>query len=223
MVTESEPDETALRWQRFRELAYTRDHWAWRNGWQPGRRSYWWFVSLGAHREVGQLASRYMAALDLPCLDPPEARHLHISVQQVGFSDQVGAGEVAAILHRARRDEPRVSLDLRLGPIEPNPESVALHVSPWQQIHEHRRWLRRITGDVLGAARLPGTEDHFWPHVTVGYTNVEAPAGPIARALEACPALPEVAVTVRELDLVLLGRDDRKWTWDVIGSVPLSA
>ncbi|AEV83307.1 hypothetical protein ACWT_2285 [Actinoplanes sp. SE50] len=217
MTTRSLPEETAFRWRQFTGLGTTRVHWDWRGGWRPGRWSYWWYLDLTGAAELAALAADLLAELRLECLDP--AVHLHVSLQQVGFTDEVTAGQARALLAAAGRLG-LAPLELTFGPADPNPESVVLRVSPWEPIQQHRLRLRRVTEPIVGT--LTGADDHFWPHVSIGYVNAVVPAAPIAEALRALPDR-RVTLTARELRLVRLNRDDRLWKWDVVGAVPLSA
>jgi 2'-5' RNA ligase len=220
VVTRDLDAETAHRWQQFRALSHTRNHWDWRRGWRPGRHAYWFFVCFDDDPAVDVLARRYLTDLREPGLDPAVPGNLHISVQHVGFTDEVSADEATALLDAARRlTVPR--LRLLLGPVDPNPESVVLRVTPWEPITGLRRRLREVTAEVLGAHRLTGADDHFWPHVTIGYTNAELPTGPLLRRLAALPPRPPVAALVCRVDLVVLNRDNRAWTWGNLGAVPL--
>ncbi|MGW9025641.1 2'-5' RNA ligase family protein [Streptomyces sp. NPDC055722] len=199
------------------ERSHTRDHWQWRNGWRPGRRSYWWFVDLTGEPALIACAQRCLRALALDALDP--APHLHISVQQVGFFDLVSERQVARLLERTRHEPPGGPLGLTFGPVDPNPESVVLRVTPWEQLHEYRLRLRRLTAPFVQV--LPGADDHFWPHVSIGYTNAQVPTAPFLRALAALQEPLPVPITVREVSLVLLNRENRLWSWETLGSVAL--
>jgi hypothetical protein len=218
VVTLDQAEETALRWRQLAGLPHTRDHWRWRNGWRPGRRSYWWFVDLDGDAALAGQARDNLDALRLNSLDP--ARHLHISLQQIGFSDVVPADTPDRLLDHVRQEPLGGPLHLTFGPVDPNPESVVLRVTPWEQLRRQRLALRRVTGQLVG--ELSGTDDHFWPHVSIGYLNTEIPTAPLLRSLAALGELPHVTVTVRELALVLLNRDNRLWSWETIGSVVLS-
>ena len=220
MVTLGLEAETAHRWQQVRELTHTRDHWQWRKGWRPGRQSYWFFVCFDDEPTVADLAQSYLAELDEPGLDPAVPERLHISVQQVGFDDEVSEHEASQVLHAARKLTV-APLALLLGSVDPNPESVNLRVAPWEPIGSLRCQLREATAGVIGIDRLPGTDDHFWPHVSIGYTNKELPTGPLLRRLEKLAHRGPVNVVVRRIDLVLLNRDDRAWRWNTVGTVPL--
>ncbi|GAA4601898.1 2'-5' RNA ligase [Actinoplanes octamycinicus] len=217
MTTRDQETETRLRWQQFAAAPLTRPHWEWRNGWRPGRTSYWWYLDLTAETALAALATDHLAALPARWLDP--AANLHVSLQQVGFTDEVTPEQAARVLDAAR-DLPLAPLPLTFGPVDPNPEAVVLRVTPWPAIQRHRLLLRRVTASVVGA--ISGADDHFWPHVSIGYLSAAVPTAPIVRALRALPDR-RVSLTARELHLVRLNRDDRRWKWDRVGTLPLRA
>ncbi|BCJ46340.1 hypothetical protein GCM10010168_59790 [Actinoplanes ianthinogenes] len=217
MTTRGLREETEYRWQQFAAAPVTRPHWEWRGGWRSGRTSYWWYLDLTAETALAALATDYLAALRAPWLDP--AVNLHVSLQQVGFTDEVTEEQAARAL-AAARDLPLAPLPLTFGPVDPNPEAVVLRVSPWTAIQRHRLRLRRVTEPIVG--KLAGADDHFWPHVSIGYINAAVPTAPIVRALRALPDR-TVSLIARELHLVRLDRDDRVWKWDRVGTLPLTA
>ncbi|MCT9929137.1 2'-5' RNA ligase family protein [Planotetraspora sp. A-T 1434] len=220
--TPREKAETERRRRVVRELTHMRDHWEWRKGWRYGRRAYWWYIPLGGYAEVARLSDVSHQSLSLPVLDRPAARNLHISVQQVGFSDEVERAEVDEIVGKVRARLGEFGpLPLRLGPMDPDPEAVVLRVTPWREISALRIELRRAIEQVIGDDRLVGTDDHFWPHVTIGYCNAVTPTAPILAALEAQPYETTVEIVVGEIHMVSLGRDHREWCWDVVDTVRL--
>jgi hypothetical protein len=78
------------------------DHWWWR----PGRRRYAWHVTFADIPSVGRLAARARARArlaGLPGLDLVPARWLHLTMQDVGFTDEVPDADLAAIVAAARR------------------------------------------------------------------------------------------------------------------------
>ena len=104
----------------WRPMAATlTDHWWWwRPGWRPGRRLYAWHVTFAGLPAVRQLAAQAQARLaGLPGLDLVPARWLHLTMQGVGFTDEVPGAGLAATVAAARRHladtpPPRV----RIGP-----------------------------------------------------------------------------------------------------------
>jgi hypothetical protein len=78
-----------------------RRHWWWRPGWRPGRRLHAWHLTFGdqtvsrGRAELRRVAGDYQARLaGLPGLGLVPAEWLHLTVQPVGFADEVGAGDL---------------------------------------------------------------------------------------------------------------------------------
>jgi hypothetical protein len=80
-----------------------RDHWWWQPGWRVGRSLYTWHVTFNDQPAVHQLAADYAPVLnDLPTLDPVPVRWLHLTMQGIGFTDEVDRADVDAITDAAR-------------------------------------------------------------------------------------------------------------------------
>ena len=79
-----------------------REHW-WRPGWRPGRRMYAWHVTFGDQPAVQDLAARARGLLrDVPWLEPVPGPWLHLTMQGIGFVDEVAADDLAAVTAAAR-------------------------------------------------------------------------------------------------------------------------
>ena len=87
-----------------------RDHWWWRPGWHVGRRAYTFHITFDDEAavegldELHRLATDYQRVLaPLPGLDMVPLQWLHLTMQNVGFTDEVSESEAAAVLDEARR------------------------------------------------------------------------------------------------------------------------
>jgi hypothetical protein len=87
-----------------------RSHWWWRPGWRPGRRQYAWHLTFGdqtvspGQADLRQVMGGYQARLaEPPGLDPVPAEWLHLTVQGIGFADEIDTAEVDRIVAAARR------------------------------------------------------------------------------------------------------------------------
>jgi 2'-5' RNA ligase len=163
---------------------------------------------------------RVQAALDVPGLDLVPLEGLHLTMQGLGFTDEVSDAEVGAIVEAARprcRAVPAVRISL--GPVDPDPEGVGLLVSPWAAVERVRLALREAIGSVW--SQIPEPADGFRPHVTVAYSGGDVPAGRVGDRLRALLDLPPVEVRIGEVQLIALSRDDRVYRWDVVASVSL--
>src|SRR2546430_17461428 len=80
-----------------------RDHWWWRPGWRVGRKMYTWHITFEGQDSLHQLVEAYQSALaPLPGLDLIPPRWLHLTMQGVGFIDEVPDEEVSLIVDAAR-------------------------------------------------------------------------------------------------------------------------
>jgi hypothetical protein len=169
---------------------------------------------------VCELAAAYQARLaGLPGLDPVPARWLHLTVQDVGFTDEVADRDVAAIAEAARR---RLASSgparVTVGPAYTDTESIVLRVKPVTGLSVVRAGLRMAIGDVM-PYNSPIGSGQWWPHISVAYSSAMLPAAPYEAALAGHTAAAEVLLdTVR---LIVLGRDHHLYEWTTRETVPL--
>jgi 2'-5' RNA ligase len=202
------------------EVEELADHWWWRPGWSEGRRFYTWHLTFSDAPEVHRLADTYRAALaPVAGLDLVPDKWLHLTMQGVGFVDELAAGDVDAIVQGARE---------RLAYIE----SFSLEFGCPQITDEAIRWdldgggpsrvrdaIRAAIGDVW--ADIPEDAADFGAHVSIAYSHANGPAEPVRAALEAVRA-PAAHARIAHADLIRLGRDHRMYEWTTYASVGLS-
>jgi 2'-5' RNA ligase len=221
-MTTPEQDDREARWRQFEQLGEMRDHWWWRPGWRQGRSAYTWHLTFPDAREVHESARRHQAKLDLPTLDPVPVEWLHLTMQNVGFSDEVSRNELQAVIEAAERRcrtiEPFV---IRLGPADADPEGVMLRVAPWEPVEQLRAALRSAIADVWGLEGVPEREEGFRPHVTVAYSNAKAPASLVRERLALLQGMEPIETAIRAARLIRLNRDEKIYRWDVVASVGL--
>jgi 2'-5' RNA ligase len=203
-----------------------RRHWWWRPGWRPGRRLYAWHLTFG-----DQTVSRGLAELwqvvggsqtrlaGLPGLDLVPADWLHLTVQPVGFADEVGPGDAERIVAAVRRrcaalTPPR----LTLGPAQLHAEGVWLPAAPATAVRRVRAAVRAGIAEVWGAARVPEPAGAFTPHVSLAYSNTDGPDEPFAAAL-ADMAPRSATVEVAAIQAISLGRDTHLYRWETLATV----
>lgn len=219
-----EREDAVRRWDELMRLERTSDHWWWRPGWRVGRGFYTWHVTFDDAPEVQELAAYYQARLTLPFLDPVPADGLHMTLQGVGFTDEVGVDELGAITTEARRRCSALTpFALLLGPADADREGVPLRVVPWKPVEVLRDALREAIGAVWGPERVPEPAAGFRPHVTLFYSNAEADALPLRERLRALRGTAPVETTIRTVSLIRLNRDDRTYRWVTEEAVSLGA
>jgi 2'-5' RNA ligase len=195
------------------------DHWWWRPGWRPGRRMYAWHFTFGDQPAVAKLAAGYQDRLaGLPGLDPVPARWLHLTIQDVGFTDDVPDCRVTVALKNARRRlAGSAPARVTIGPAHVVTESVVLKVEPVDGLTAIRAGLRAAITDAMPDRAPPGSAG-WWPHISVAYSSATGPAAPYAAALAGSDGSAEVLLTA--VSLIVLGRDHRRYEWtvrDIIG------
>ncbi len=211
-----QPDQPPEPFERMR------DHWWWRPGWKEGRSFYTWHLTFQDAADVHRLAHDYLTNLHLPALDHIPDRWLHLTMQGVGFTDEIAAEDIDRIVQAVRqRFEALHPFEITLGPAAVDPEVVRLGVTPAAPVANLRRAIRQGIADVWGAENVPEPADGFQPHVSLAYSSGTAPAEPVLRAV-AAHTFRSATFTVTEAQLIILNRDHREYQWTTYAAVPLS-
>lgn len=192
---------------------YMRDHWWWRPGWNVGRRFYTWHLTFGGQKDVHRFAGQYRTALaGAEGLDPIPDQWLHLTMQGIGFIDEVDQADVDAVVDAARVRLAAVpAFDITLSAPILDPEAVLVPVQPGEPVRAVRDAIRAAIGDVL--PEVPEKADGFHPHVSVAYSNNEGPAVSIEQALGATD-VPPAAAHIESAELIVLHRDNRMYEWE---------
>jgi 2'-5' RNA ligase len=199
-----------------------RDHWWWRPGWRAGRSMYTWHVTFEGQPELHELVEGYQKALaPLPGLDLIPIRWLHLTMQGIGFTDEVAPQDAADIAEAAReRLATCQPVPLSIGRAMVDPEAILLDVSPPDALNPVRAGVRAAIADVRGASRVPETET-WTPHISIAYSNSDGPAVPYAEALSTVTTTP-IDLIVSAVHLIQLSRDTHLYQWITKAEVPLS-
>jgi hypothetical protein len=196
-----------------------RSHWWWRPGQRVGRRFYAVHATFATAAEVQEMAAQASGRLSgIPYLDLIPGRWLHLTMQGIGFADEVSHGGLKAITSAAAARLAMVPpVTIALLPPGVAGEGVTCWASPARALDPVRDAVRAGIADVWGADRVPESPD-WAPHVSVAYGNADGPGAPIEAALE---GLGGAETTVRAVDLIRLGRDNRVYEWETIASLPV--
>ncbi|MEU7746137.1 2'-5' RNA ligase family protein [Nonomuraea sp. NPDC049158] len=212
----------------MKDVDKVRSHWWPREGWRPGRLVYTWHLTFEHAPPLHQLAERYQAALArIEEHNPIPARWLHLTVQAVGFVDEVSEEQLNQITEAVR---------VRLGELAPveltfhRPtllgEGVVLTPTPAEPLHQMWGEVRRGIAEVIGNAPTAAEQANgFHPHVSLTYINTPGPARPYIDALSAVEAGP-VSVDVEQVVLIVQNRVlDPEWLycWTTRTTAPLGA
>src|SRR6516225_1357107 len=205
--------------------ASVRNHWWWRPGWREGRHFYACHLTLDDQPQLRELVADYQQALTgMPGIDLIPPRWLHLTMQGIGFTDEIGAAELVAL------DQ---ALTAELGTIDPptvefryltvDPEAIYLKAHPAETLYPLRSKMHAAVSSVLGPEQFtePAPDRAtFLPHVSIGYTNRDDEAEPIAAALDSLTTRP-VKVTFTKADLLEFHRDRRMYEWTSTTPIPI--
>jgi 2'-5' RNA ligase len=201
---------------------HMRDHWWWRPGWRVGRSMYTWHVTFDDHPQLHELVSAYQSALSsLPGLDLIPGRWLHLTMQGIGFTDEVSEREIADIADVARkRLANQRPVPLTVGRASVDPEAIMFDVTPTDALSPIRSAIRAAISDVRGAAEVPESEE-WTPHISLAYSNSDDVAAPYIAAVDSV-SKPPVTLTISKAHLIELNRDARLYQWTTEAEVPFS-
>lgn len=200
----------------------TADHWWWRPGWGPGARCHTVHITfqdqpaLHAHAQAWrQVLARF------PQLDLVPDPWLHLTMQGLGMQGEVTLADVTAIADRAEDLVAKLEpFELSVGAPSFTPEAIRFDPSPAAPVAKLRSAVRGTIGEVW--PKVPEADDGFEPHITIGYGNADADATEIIAAIEQADIEP-ITIRITHADLILLGRDDKIYTWTVTQGLPLAA
>ncbi|HUC23864.1 MAG TPA: 2'-5' RNA ligase family protein [Streptosporangiaceae bacterium] len=197
--------------------ASLRNHWWWRPGWTTGRHYYACHLTLDDQPQLRELIARYQQAIeDRPGLDLIPPRWLHITMQGIGFTDEISAAELDSLTDAltqelSKIDPPMVSFRS----LTVDPEAIYLKAHPADALYPLRARMSRAVVSAIGAnssaGNMPAPRE-FNPHVSIAYVNADGQAQPIAEALQAVTAT-TVTVTIRKASLLEFHRDHRMYEW----------
>ncbi|MFI9598096.1 2'-5' RNA ligase family protein [Nonomuraea sp. NPDC052265] len=198
------------------------DHWWWRPGWGLSRRFYTWHLTFEHSPEVHRLAQTYRDALaEVSGLDLVPDKWLHLTMQGVGFVDEVSDADVRAIVDAAQT---RLALlpafELKLDRPRITPEAIRWEATPVGPPSAVRDAIRSAIADVW--TTVPEPAEGFEAHVTIAYSNADGPAGPVQNALDQVDEPPALA-EIRSADLIILNRDEQMYEWERFATAPLKA
>lgn len=205
--------------------ASLRNHWWWRPGWAEGRHFYACHLTMDDQPQLRELAAEYQKALaGVRGIDLIPSQWLHLTMQGIGFTDEIDADELVALNH---------ALTAALATIEPpvaeiryltvRPEAVYLKAHPAAVLYPLRSKMHDAVLSVLGPKRFteptPGRAQ-FLPHISIGYVNRDGETDPIVTALRRVTPK-TVDVTFTKADLLEFHRDNRMYEWTNATPIPI--
>jgi 2'-5' RNA ligase len=205
------------------DVSLLRDHWQWLPEWVVDRVCLLWYLTFESQPELARQAEQVQACLgDVALVDVVPAPWLHLTLDDVGFADELRHDQVEQVVASARTSVAGwTPPPIRLGPLAPMDDSVVLAAGPVPELVDLHDRLRAATSGVLGAEAASCLDD-FRPHVTLAYLNdacepeaVMGPLGPVAAS--------QVVVAGPRLTLAAVTRRDRHYEWTSCAELTLGA
>jgi hypothetical protein len=200
------------------QVAY---HCWWRPGWRSGRRFCTVHATFAGSPAVQALAADAKHRLaGLPGLDLIPEEWLHLTMQGIGFADEVSDADLSAISIAAKARLAMVPpVTVTIGPPVVAGEGVTCWTSPPRALNPVRDAVRAGIAGVWGAERVPEATE-WSAHVSVAYASADGPGDPVEAALGGVSDGAEA--TIGAVDLIRLGRDHRLYERETIMTLPLS-
>ncbi|MBF6059555.1 2'-5' RNA ligase family protein [Nocardia terpenica] len=173
---------------------------------------------------VGRLVELFAPTLArIPTMDPVAREGLHITIQGIGFTDEVSAGDIEQIVDAARhRLGLRRSFDIAIGPPVVDEETIGMPVSDPDGLRQVRADLQSAIGGVWGTDRVPERGSTFTPHLSLSYSTGIASMSALRQLLQQ-NSLDGVRTLehISAVSLIELNRDNHRYEWREIAKVEL--
>jgi 2'-5' RNA ligase len=202
--------------------ARLRDHWWPRPGWRPGRIIYTWHLTFEDAKDLHRLVAVYQSKLaPLPGLNAVPLEWLHLTIQGVGYTDEVSDHEISSVAEAVRTTVAEVpAFELTFGRPVIYGEAIAIRPDPAEPLQALLQAIRAGIAAATGPESIrtgPEQASGFHPHMSIAYSNTDSDAAPYVDALNTVSPAPAV-VPVTAVALIRQGRQlepDRLYYWTV--------
>ena len=202
-----------------------RTYWRQRPGWHTGHRFYACYLTLEDQPELRELIRRYQDTIaPLGHLDLIAPRWLHITMQGIGFADEISPADLALVTER---------IGERLRGLQPptvtfhrptiRPTAVYFKADPGKPIYELRLAVHQAIASAVGPDQFdepPPAPGKFSPHVSIAYADNGGPVEPVIEATGRTTAQ-AVSATFRTASIVVFHRDRRRPEWADATPLPI--
>jgi len=204
------------------------NHWTDLSEWTPGRSLFACYLTFETQPQLHRLVAAYQDELaDLGPIDVIRPQWLHLTMQGIAFSDELDPGQADQLAAAVReRLVGTASCEFAVHRPMVGSDGVYLPAVPAGRLAELRGRVAAAAGDLLAPNplyALPGQGNGtFSPHVSIAYANGDLPREAMLSRLARVDA-PAVTVPVREVTMLNLRRDHRRWAWTDALTIPLAA
>jgi 2'-5' RNA ligase len=167
-------------------------------------------------------------ARPLAGLHPVPPRWLHLTMQNLGYTDEVADGALRASTAAVTAAVAALpAFDLVFGRPQVHGEGIAIHPEPADPVHRVLHAVREALATVLehdAVHARPDQTGRFRPHVSVAYVGADRDAAPCVAALASVDP-PLVTVPVTGISLIRQERVlEPEWVyrWTTVTTAPLA-
>ncbi|PTA42981.1 2'-5' RNA ligase family protein [Micromonospora sp. RP3T] len=200
-----------------------RNHWWWRPGWHVGRRFFAFHITFDNQPALYDLAATYRTALaEMPSLTLIPDQWLHLTMQGVGFADEIQPADLNQLAEETRNLLAAVpAFEVKFGSVVVVDEAIVMPAEPPQPVQELRRLTRTAIGRVFGEEQVPENAEKFRPHVSVAYLTADGPSAPYIETVSRAK-VEQAPVTITHVDLIEMHRDQQMYEWRTVEALPLA-
>ncbi len=193
-------------------------HHNWRTEWTAERPCLYWYLTFEDQTELTSLFQHVEDDLRrLESVDVVPPSWLHMTLQEIGFVDEVSASQMDDLVAEATSVAGLLPLRLDLGPITTMTDAVVLRTHPSNELMALQS---ALVAGLESSRGTPPEAEPFWPHVTLAYTNRDCHRADVMDAL-ADVADHATSVTVPRLTLAAVTRHPGHYRWSPVASLPV--
>jgi 2'-5' RNA ligase len=181
-----------------------------------------WYLTFENQPELTERAKRAQACLrGVETVDLVPLLWLHLTLDDVGFVDEISPAQVDDVVESARADTADWKVPwITLGPVTTMEDAIVLRAAPEDELKAWRDRLRATTSRVLHAGAVAAHPYDFPPHVTLAYSNDACDRRTVMEPLAALPA-DQFVIAPPQVTLAAVTRRDRHYQWTVRASLAL--
>lgn len=200
-----------------------RNHWWWRPGWHVGRRFFAFHITFDNQPALHELAATYRTALaEMPSLTLIPDQWLHLTMQGIGFADEIQPAVLSQLVEEARNLLSAVpAFEVEFGSVIVADEAIVMPAEPPEPVQELRRLTRTAISRVFGEEQVPENANKFRPHVSVAYLTADGFSAPYVEAVSRAK-VEKARATIAHVDLIEMHRDRQMYEWQTVEALPLA-